>query len=111
MGKSQARKGAAAERELASVLTDAGYNVRRGGSRTYGTVPDCVGLPGIHIECKHVERLNVEQAMQQAERDSVRFHDGIPAVFHRRNRTDWLVTMRLDDWLLLYELMQPRRND
>lgn len=25
-----------------------------------------------------------------------------PAVFHRKNRCEWLVTMRLDDWIELY---------
>ena len=39
----------------------------------------------------------------QAERDSERFHDGLPAVFHRRNRQGWLVTMRLPDWLEMYQ--------
>lgn len=29
--------------------------------------------------------------------------DGIPALFHRRNRKPWLVTMRLTDWLQLYK--------
>ena len=26
----------------------------------------------------------------------------IPAVFHRRNRENWKVTMELDDWIKLY---------
>lgn len=63
-----------------------------------GAVPDLVGLPGIHIECKRVERLNLYDAMAQAERDSERFQDGVPAVFHRRSRSPWLVTMKLEDW-------------
>lgn len=59
------------------------------------------GLPGVHVECKRVERLNVSQAMAQAVRDAERFQDGAPAVFHRRNREPWLVTMQLEDWLAL----------
>ena len=66
------------------------------------------GLPGVHIECKRVERLNVPEAMAQAARDSERFHDGAPAVFHRRSREPWLVTMRLTDWLELYEQRASR---
>ncbi len=31
---------------------------------------DVVGLPGIHIECKRVERLNLHDAMDQAVRDA-----------------------------------------
>ena len=37
-----------------------------------------------------------------AQRDSERFKDGAPTVFHRRNRESWLVTMRLADWMELY---------
>ena len=42
------------------------------------------------------------EAMKQAQRDSERFKDGAPAVFHRRSRESWLVTMRLTDWIDLY---------
>ncbi len=96
------RKGADGERELAALLKEHGYTVDRGGTLSYGTLPDLYGLKGIHIECKRVERLNIEQAMTQAVRDSERFGDGAPAVFHRKNRQPWLVTMRFDDWVRLY---------
>ena len=69
----------------------------------YGATPDLVGLSGVHIECKRNERLNVPEAMAQAARDADRFRDGAPAVFHRRNRSGWLVTMRLSDWIELYK--------
>ncbi len=96
------QKGAAGERELACALREHGYNARRGQqySGANGDA-DVVGLPGIHIECKRVERLNILEAMKQAIRDAL---DGeLPAVFHRRNREPWLVTMRLDDWIKLYQ--------
>jgi hypothetical protein len=80
-----------------------GCEVQRGGSLTFGTVPDLVGLPGVHIECKRVERLNLYEAMRQAQRDAERFQDGAPCVFHRRNRKPWLVTMQLTDWMKLYK--------
>lgn len=102
VGRSQQRKGAEGERELARILTGYGYDMRRGGSLSFGDVPDLVGLPGVHIEVKRVERLNVPEAMGQAVRDSDRFHDGIPVLFHRRSRSPWLVTMRLEDWMGLY---------
>ena len=69
---------------------------------TFGEVPDLTGLPGIHIEVKRVERLNLEEAMRQSIRDAERFKDGWPCVVHRKNRFPWLVTMRLMDWLTLY---------
>lgn len=102
MGKSQQRKGAAGERELAALLSAAGYKCQRGGSLSFGEVPDVLGLPGIHIEVKRVEKLNVVEAMEQAIRDSDRMLDGLPALFHRRNRKPWLVTMRLQDLMKLY---------
>lgn len=103
MGKSSQRKGADGERELAAILQEQGYSCHRGGSMSFGEVPDLTGLPGIHIEVKRVERLNVGEAMDQAIRDSERMHDGIPALFHRRNRKPWIVSMRLTDWLQLYK--------
>lgn len=102
MGKSQQRKGAEGERELAEVLRGYGYDVTRGGSMSFGEIPDLVGLPGVHIECKRVERLNLWKAMQQAAADADRFKDGMPVVFHRQNRKPWLVTMRLNDFMKLY---------
>ena len=102
MGTRSQRKGAAGERELASILRENGYDCSRGGSLSFGEVPDLTGLPGIHVECKRVERLNVQEAMDQAIRDSERMQDGMPTLFHRRNRKPWLVTMRLEDWFSLY---------
>lgn len=103
MGKPSQRKGADGERELAALLREHGFDIQRGGSLSFGEVPDLTGLPGVHIEVKRVERLNLGEAMAQAVRDSERFCDGAPAVFHRRNRQPWLVTMLLEDWIKQYE--------
>ena len=70
MGRSSQRKGADGERELAAILRERGYDVERGGSLTYGEIPDLTSLPGVHIEVKRVERLNVSEAMSQAIWDS-----------------------------------------
>lgn len=102
VGRASQRKGKSGELELADLLRSYGYNVQRGGSMTFGSVPDLFGLPGVHIEVKRVERLNISEAMAQAVRDAERFHDGLPAVFHRRNREQWLVTLRLADFMKLY---------
>ncbi len=94
-------KGAKGERELARVLRQYGYDCRRGQqySGANGDA-DVVGLPGVHIECKRVERLNIHDAMDQAKRDS---RDGeIPAVFHRKNNCEWLVTLQIDEFMKLY---------
>ena len=102
-GRGSQRKGAQGERELCALLQQAGFPVQRGGSLSFGETPDLMGLPGVHCEVKRVERLNLDAAMRQAIRDAGRFHDGVPCVFHRRNREGWRVTMRIDDWLALYQ--------
>lgn len=95
------QKGAGGERELSRILREHGYNCRRGQqySGANGDA-DVIGLPGVHIECKRVERLNLSEAMKQAVRDAEAVE--VPAVFHRKNREEWLVTMRLDDWIKMY---------
>ena len=102
MARSQQRKGRAGELELVKVLNDAGVSVQPGDPVSYGKTPDIIGFPGIHCEVKRVEKLNISLAMEQAERDALKFHDGLPAVFHRKNRSPWLVTMKLTDWMKLY---------
>lgn len=103
MSRSSQRKGREAELELAKVLRGFGFeSVQAGEPVSYGSVPDLVGLPGIHIECKRAEQLRLSEWMKQAERDSERFHDGAPAIFHRRNREPWLVTLKLDDFVKIY---------
>ena len=52
---------------MAKYLKEYGWDCRR--SQQYAGIngdADVVGLPGIHIECKRVERLNVPEAMRQA---------------------------------------------
>ena len=110
-GRGSQRKGADGERELAEILQRYGYDCNRGGSLTFGEVADITGLPGIHIEVKRVEKLNVVEAMEQSIRDSERMRDGMPALFHRRNRKPWLVTMRLVDWLKLYRTESEQREN
>lgn len=106
MGRASQRKGRAGELELAQLLQGYGYDVQPGQAVSYGATPDLVGLSGVHIECKRNERLNVPEAMAQAVRDADRFRDGAPAVFHRRNRSGWLVTMRLPDWMKMYQKVE-----
>ena len=100
-GRSSRNKGANGERELANLLRDNwGYETRRG--QVFNHQSDIIGLKGIHPEVKRVEKLNVQQAMEQAIKEAQIRNDGIPTVFHRRNNKEWLVTMRLTDWIDLY---------
>lgn len=95
------RKGKEGELELSKILRGYGYETRRGQQYAGANGDaDVIGLPGVHIECKRVEQLNLNKAMEQAVRDA---RDGeVPTVFHRRNRQPWFVTLRLEDFMAMY---------
>lgn len=101
MGKMSREKGKRYEREVASYLKAQGYDCRR-GQQYCGSSGDAdvIGLPGIHIECKHVEKMSLYDWMGQSVRDAR--ENEIPVVFHRKNNCETLVTMRADDWIQLY---------
>ena len=106
--KNPKAKGSAGERELVAILTAAGYPAHRNNQRDVGGYdnPDvsAEGLEGYHFEVKRVERLNVGEAMAQAERDAA---GRVPIVAHRRNRQPWLVTLHLTDWLRMLGGWRP----
>ena len=101
-------KGKRGELELCRKLREYGYSCSRSVQYCGANGDaDVVGLPGIHIECKRVERLNLTDAMHQALRDS---RPGeLPAVFHRRNSEPWLVTMPLEKWIEIYREWEAGR--
>lgn len=95
-------KGAAGERELSHFLNEHGFETRRGQQYCGANGDaDVVGIDGLHIECKRVEKLNVEKALQQASSDKK--ENEIPAVMHRANRQDWKCTLWLDDFLKIWK--------
>jgi Holliday junction resolvase len=94
-------KGSAGERELANRLKELGLTARRTQQfcgKAGDADVDCVELSSYHIECKRVERLNIDQAIDQAVRDC---GDKTPVVMHRRNKKPWLVTLFLEDFIRL----------
>lgn len=105
--KNSREKGKRGERELASHLRAHGYDCRRGQQYCGANGDaDVVGLPGIHIECKRVERLDLYGAVEQAYRDA---NGEVPAVMHRKNNSPWLVTMTLEEWIKLYREWEAGR--
>lgn len=102
-------KGKRGELEAAHLLKEYGYDARR--SQQYAGInndADVVGLPGIHIEVKRVEKLNIDNAMAQSIRDA---RDGEkPAVFHRKDRKQWLVTMPFTEWIEFYKAWEKRNE-
>ena len=94
-------KGKRGERGWRDELISHGYQARRGRQYCGSTdSPDvvCDGLPELHFEVKCVEHLRLHEAMGQAVRDA---GGKTPLLAHKRNRGEWLVTMRADDWFKL----------
>ncbi len=104
MAVNSKQKGARFERQLAGLFREYGYTDARRTAQycgNTGDASDVVGLPGLHIEAKHQETMRLYEWMSQAKRDS----EGtgrLPAVFHKKNNAEILVTMRLDDFMNLY---------
>lgn len=104
MGKINSKqKGARFERSLASKFREYGYDARRTAQYcgNTGDASDVIGLPGIHIEAKHQETMRLYDWMAQAKRDASGTGN-LPAVFHKKNNAEILVTMTLCDWFNLY---------
>lgn len=97
------RKGKRGELECAALLSDLfGLTVRRGVQYHGGPdSPDLLGLDGVHVEVKWVEKLNIYEAINQSVRDAG--ENEIPIVVHHRNRDLTLVTCRLVDLIPLGE--------
>jgi post-segregation antitoxin (ccd killing protein) len=108
VSKMQRTKGAAGERELAELIRTLGIDASRSARNGVDQAEDIMhSIPGVHIECKRVERLNVSQAMKQATDAAGR---KIPTVWHRRNREAWLVTIPAADVLIFaYSLIEAAR--
>lgn len=96
------QKGKRFELALAAKIREYGFEARRTAQYcgNTGDASDVVGLPGIHIEAKHQEQMRLYEWMEQAVRDHTT--GTLPAVFHKKNNADILVTMRFEDWMTLY---------
>ncbi len=103
-------KGKRGERQWRDELRANGYPARRG--QQFSGSPDspdviCEELDWIHFEVKAVERLNIEDAMDQARRDGVR---KTPVVAHKRSRRGWLVTVEAETFFRLLREFEPQRH-
>lgn len=91
-------KGKQGERELAKILTALlGVDCRRGQQYSGIEGKDVVGIDRLHIECKRVQRLNLTDAYNQAQRDAD--ETDIPVVCHRKNNEPWMITFALSELL------------
>ena len=70
----------------------------------------CLGSvnPFIHVEAKHYKTKAFDyEWIDQAKRDA---KDKIPAVFHKTDNHEVLVTMTLDDWFTIYREYEAGRS-
>ena len=106
IGKASKARGKRAELDLVHQLQKFGFSEARRIAQYCGKAgtSDVVGVPGVHCECKAVERLNIWEALLQSKRDSEADGNGdIDAVFFKRNRSGWYVAMPLIDFVNLYK--------
>ena len=96
------QKGTRYERHIAKVLREHGFKAERGQQHAGGQdSPDVKhNLSGIHFEAKHVEKLNIWEALKQAERDA---GTNMPVVVFKKNRTKDYVALSLEDFIELYK--------
>ena len=97
------QKGNAGEREIAKILREYGYEESRRGVQYcgYNGDADVIGIPGLHLEVKRVEKLNLDKAYNQARRDAKEGEK--PVVMHRKNRQEWKVTLSLEDFMEIFK--------
>lgn len=95
MGAMERRKGTRGELEVAAVLTEAGFPARRDGRLTGDLLHN---LPGLHLEVKWQERIQILEWIRQAETDAAK-QKRTPAVVWRKSRMPWQITLGLDAFL------------
>lgn len=94
-------KGKRGERLCAAKMREYGYDARRGVQYAGSPdSPDVVGVPGLHLEVKFTEKLRLWDAMEQSIRDAG--ENEIPVVMHKKNNSEWLCILRLDDFMPIY---------
>ena len=101
-GKRSRDKGKRGEREVSKILQTAGFPARRTVQYNGrpGTAADVVGIPGLHIEVKLVEKEIIRAWYRQAQRDAHASPENeMPVIVHRKSREPWLVTMSLEDFI------------
>jgi len=101
-------KGKAGEREVIRMLRqywpDACRNLDqcREVSDTLDVKSDALNTAGVHFQIKRVEKLNVWEALRQANSEASQFD--IPVLAFRRNRGEWYGALPLDELLALLAL-------
>ena len=88
---------------MANLCKKHGYKDARRSQQYCGDAgdSDVVGFPGLFVEVKRVQKLNIENAMTKADEQAI--DNEIPVVAHRKDNKKWQVTMMADDWFKMYK--------
>lgn len=116
MALNSRRKGKSGELEACHALeTTFGWRAKRTAPMQAGhggDYPDivCEQTPGLFLEVKRVEKLNVQRALATAVKQAGR---KCPVLMHRVNRSPlgWLITLRLEDLPRLSHAFQIAEDD
>lgn len=92
-------KGKVGELEAAKVMTKLTELEFRRGQQFKGTPdsPDilCDGIKDFHFEVKRVQKLNIDKALEQADKDAG--EEARPILMHRANDKQWKLTIYAQD--------------
>lgn len=106
------RKGIVAEREVANLFEQAGFEVR--GLEGQG---DHLALRGstfeppflvFHLEIKRQEALRVPEWLRQCVEEAP--NGTLPVLCFRRSREKWVACLQLDDFLNLLSVPEPEQD-
>lgn len=117
-GRGARQKGFQFERDVAKMLSEAtGLEWKRGLGQTReggAEVPDVMPPEGelrnrLHIECKRQKTCSIKTALKQALND---IGDGpeAPIIITKDDRKDALVTMRLDEFIPMFDAWLEKNN-
>lgn len=97
-------KGKRAELQLCRILSatwpEAGRNLDQFGDRKM----DVINTPGVHWQCKHVEKLNIWAALHQATSEAA--STDVPVVAFKRNYSGWYAALELEELIALLRLRE-----
>jgi Holliday junction resolvase len=104
-------KGKRGEREAVELLRSHGFEEARRGQQHRGgpDSPDILGgPPGLHLEVKRTERLDLYASIEQATHDAE--ISETPVVLHRRNGRQWVAILPAGEFLALFKRYQQDRE-
>ena len=113
MGKMSREKGKRFERAIALLFKEWGYDAHRTAQYrgNTGQAGDVEGVPFVHIEAKHQERMNLYEWYEQSAHDALAAgKNEMPVVIHKQNLKPILVTMSFPHWLEMYREYEASRS-